>query len=387
MRRLRVSALAAATAFALIACGGSSFVFTPVTEDASIVDAASDSREADDADSGPLEDAPHDATADVPDARGLHDATQGDAVSFDANPDVVEEAPAHCGGAFACAPAVPAGWNGPFELYAGSNTAPACGAGFSGDMLDGNSGLSAAPASCGCTCGPSAGVQCSSPDLTFYASSTTCSLGESCASAMLTQGACTQVDLSATCGAVLSTVMSLPQSTASGGSCAPVSTASVPPFSWSTLARACGAAQPETQADCAAGGVCVASPSSPFRSAFCIEQPGNQPTCPSIDGSVGYTSRFVYFATIDDTRGCTTCTCGQVTGASCSGTVTQFQSSDGGCDNGQIIYPLGQTCDPVQQPADLELALTASGGACAASPTGPTGSATPSNAMTFCCTP
>jgi hypothetical protein len=374
MRRPFVAALRTATALALVACGGASFVLAPPNEDAGAGDATSENQDARDTDVAPAEDAPH-------------DATQADAVSVDAGSDVVEEPPAHCGGGFACAPAVPPGWHGPYELYAGSTPPPGCGAGYSGPLLDGYAGVSASPATCGCACGPSTGVQCSSPNLTFYSSSTTCSLAESCTAAPLVQGACTRVDVSSACLSMLGVVMSLPQSVASQGSCAPVPTQDVPPPSWATLARACGTAEPQVQADCAGAGVCVPAPSSPFKAAFCIEQSGALATCPAADGSVGYSSRFVYFATIDDTRACSACTCGLVTGASCSGSVTQFQSSDGSCGNGQIVYPLGQTCDPVQQPADLELSVTASGGACAPSPSGPTGSATPSNAMTFCCTP
>ncbi len=376
------SAPGAAIALAFVACGGSSFVFVPPTDDGGIGDATADNQGPDDA--GPRDGSPRDATAD---ARGIHDATQGDALTLDAGTDVVEEPPTHCGGGFACAPPVPSGWKGPFELYAGAGTRPACDPGFSGTLVDGYVGLSAPPATCGCACGASTGVQCASPAINFYASSTTCSLSQACAAVMLIPGACTRVDVSSACGTALGVAMSLPQSTASLGSCAPVPTVSVPPLSWSTSARGCGAAQPPAQADCASGSVCVPAPSAAFKTAVCIEQAGNVAACPSVDGALGYTSRFLYFTGANDTRGCSSCACGGVTGASCSGTVTQFQSSDGGCANSQIIYPLGQSCDPVQQPADIELAVTASGGSCAPGSTAPTGPATASTPITFGCTP
>jgi len=51
-----------------------------------------------------------------------------------------------------------------------------------------------------------------------------------------------------------------------------------------------------------------------------------------------------------------------------------------------VIYQAGH-CQPVQQPADLELALTASLGSCASTLTTPTGTASPVKPMTFCCLP
>ena len=199
----------------------------------------------------------------------------------------------------------------------------------------------------------------------------------------LIPGACTPVDVSAACGAVLGTEMTLPQSTASEGSCLPLATTTMAPASFMNATRACGASAAPVQADCPAGSVCAPTPSGPFEPTLCIEQPGNVPACPT----VAYTSRSVVFGGLNDTRGCSACTCGPVTGASCSGSVTEFAQSDTGCTTGQTIYALGQSCDPVQQPSSLELAMTSSGGSCAPSPVVATGSAVPTQPMTFCCIP
>jgi hypothetical protein len=128
--------------------------------------------------------------------------------------------------------------------------------------------------------------------------------------------------------------------------------------------------------------VCVPVPSSPFQASVCIEQLGDVP-CPL----TGYTAKYVYYGGVADTRTCTPCSCGAVLGASCAGSITQFQSMDGGCTTAQTIYNLPLACAPIQQPADLLLTLTASGGACKANTSAPTGSATPARPMTFCCTP
>jgi hypothetical protein len=155
----------------------------------------------------------------------------------------------------------------------------------------------------------------------------------------------------------------------------------VPIATWSTSARACGVSVVPARADCQGASVCVRSPSAPFRGGLCIEQAGDV-ACPAAD----YTTKYLYYGGIEDTRSCSGCTCGAVTGATCSGTLTQYTSTDGGCQTAQTIYDLPQSCSPLQQPADLMLSLTPSNGACKPSPVSAMGAAIPSKPLTFCCT-
>jgi hypothetical protein len=368
---------------AVFACGGPPFVAAPAGDDASTSDAPTGMHEAGLDAGAPDEASPGDATApDAPDAGTARDASVRDALPSDARGDAVDEPPPHCASGFACAPAVPSGWSGPFEIYVGPGAPPPCGVNFSGAALDGHVGLSAPAASCACTCGQASGVQCSSPALTFYSGSTTCTLGSPCSTVVLGPGACTPVDVSTACGTSVGAFMTVPPSTALQGTCGAVPAVTVPPSTWTSQTRACAAAVAPARADCAAGNVCAPAPSSPFGSTLCVEQSGNVPACPT-----GYTARSVSYGAVDDTRACSACTCGPVTGASCGGSVTQFASTDGGCQSGQIIYPLGQSCDPVQQPADLEVTVTASGGSCAPGPTAAIGAASAAQPTTFCCAP
>jgi hypothetical protein len=87
-------------------------------------------------------------------------------------------------------------------------------------------------------------------------------------------------------------------------------------------------------------------------------------------------------------RGCApACTCGDVSGAQCNGTVS-VSPPDSGCGGVATKYPVPFTCQGVREIGDFLLTLSASGGSCAP-PTqaAPSGSAAPHGPLTFCCTP
>lgn len=322
------------------------------------------------------------------DARDARDANDVDArPPFDASGDGSDAAPAHCGGAFACAPLVPTGWAGPFELSSGMVASLGCGASFSGAILNGNAGLTAPPAACGCSCAAAPAMPCPPAVIDFYASSLACSaMGATpCATTTLNPGVCTTADALATCDAgVAGVVMNVPASTPTQGTCTPLPKVTVPPYTWTTSAHACGSSGALDPADCPAGNVCAPSPAAPFLASLCVEQAGDV-ACPTPDPSTGYSVKHVFYGGVDDQRGCSACTCAPVVGT-CSVSVDQYGSTDGGCSGMPVIYQAGH-CQPVQQPADLELALTASLGSCASTLTTPTGTASPVKPMTFCCLP
>jgi hypothetical protein len=364
------------------ACGGG--VFTEATgadDGASDVGVSSDvlrSSDGTSSDGGPRDGGPSDGGA-MDGSDVTTDGTGGDAPAM---PDVIEEPPPHCGGAFTCAPIVPSGWTGPLELYAGSSAAPSCSASFTGPAFDGNAGLSVPGSKCDCQCQNAQGVQCSSPTISFFGSSAVCGAASYCAAITLTPSLCTAVDIRSRCvDAGLTISMAAQASTASGGSCPPVALKNVPPSSWATNARACLSSLGVAQSDCAPGSVCAPYPPPPFGAGLCIAQPGDV-QCPAS----GYPVKQLFYGTVSDTRDCSTCTCGNVAGSSCSASIGVSQPSALPCSTGQISYLPPFMCDPVQQPSEFKLTLTPSGGSCTPSPVAPTGTATPAKPNTFCCT-
>jgi len=306
-------------------------------------------------------------------------------------PDVIEEPPPHCNGAFECVPSVPPGWSGPFELYSGSVSSPPppCSTNFAGPAYGGSGGtLTASAASCKCGCEAATGVGCSVPSISFYGEvvlgSGTCSTATHCTDVTLTPGVCTELDALSMCPTLkpTSAEMTVPGSAVNAGMCPPAVSQAIPPYSWSLTARACVSSLAPAQLDCGAGSVCAPQTASPFGSSQCISQPAAV-ACPT----TGYTVGTTFYGGVNDGRTCTSCTCGAVTGASCSATVVVSSATDGTCTSNTVTYEAPVTCAGAQQPADFQLNLVASGGGCVPSPVAPTGAATPSSPTTFCCLP
>jgi hypothetical protein len=183
-----------------------------------------------------------------------------------------------CASVAACVAAAPAGWTGYAALYDGlAAGAPSCAAPLPTMLAPGNAGLTAAVAVCTpCACGPSNGVAC-----------------------------------------------------AAGGGTAIVS---APAFA--RVGIGC-ASQAATAAGCT-GTVCQPRPGAPFAAGMCVHQAGDLP-CPS---GTPFTDRHVFFAGVDDTRGCAACACGPPSGGSCA--------ASGGGSVGQAIGKTATTycCAP-----------------------------------------
>jgi len=187
---------------------------------------------------------------------------------FDNNGDgLVDCADPMCASVAACVAKVPSGWVGYTVLYDGAPTSvPSCAAPFVVTVTPGSAGLSGAPATCApCTCGPSNGSAC-----------------------------------------------------APGGGTA---TVGAPAFARIGL----GCKDQALPAAGCTGTVCQPRPSAPFGAGICVLQPADVP-CPS---GTPFTDRHVFFAGIDDTRGCAACTCGPPSGGSCA--------PAGGAPVGQVV--------------------------------------------------
>lgn len=305
-----------------------------------------------------------------------------DSAAQDSHADVVEEPPPPtCGGSFTCVPAVPTGWAGPVELYAGSSPAPACTADFD-SFYDGNAQLNAPAASCTCSCNAPT-TQCTAPALSFFATGV-CSGVPSCYTTTLQNGVCTTINDSASCPTTLGTPhMTAPASAIVSASCMADPGKQITMATWGTYAQACFSATTVAQVDCQAGSVCAPKPSAPYGQTLCISQAGDF-SCPA----QGYTSKQLFYGGVDDSRDCSACTCGGLSGASCAASFVAFLTSDGSCGGGTgDSYAAPFTCNPVTQPADFRLTLTPQNGSCGANPVTSTGTATPTGPTTFCCLP
>jgi hypothetical protein len=306
---------------------------------------------------------------DVADVQSEADAPElPDAPGFDAGDG--------CTGNLTCTPPVPMGWTGPLVLWEGSGNAPACGSGFD-PVYDGGANGAPASATCACTCGSPTGATCSAPVLSFN-NKNNCH-GMACGMVSVSQGACTDVGATgASCGSV-----SVSGSTASGGTCATDASSSVPPWSWSATAEACRpSALPD--AGCGAGGQCMQLLPLPFEAHVCILKQGTG-GCPG----GGYDIARVYYGGAQDTRGCSSCSCGSpATGVDCNANAQVVLWSSTGCDAGTTLAsPLPSSCEtPVFKAQGATFTTTPTGGKC--TPVGgmPTGGIAPQDPTTICCT-
>jgi hypothetical protein len=344
------------------------------TVDAIGTDATTDAGAAEGGDADAVSSSDSAATPDGTDAQSADSATD----TYE-TPDVAPYDAAGCGAGAACAPPVPNGWTGPLVLWEGSGTAQSCATGFA-PAFSGGASVSMPPAQCTCNCGSPTGVTCGAPTLMFDKN---CH-NMKCGMVSVPQGACTNLaPFDSTCGATFG--VNVGGSSASGGSCASDASASVPQWSWGSLAVACS---PSTLpgVSCGTGGQCMPAPSSPFEGHICVLQQGAG-GCPAGD----YSMPRVYYGTAQDTRGCSACSCGSPpTGVDCAGNaqVVLWETSD--CDGGasQLVSPLPSGCVmPGFKMQGATFSTTPANGGCTPLGGQPTGSVAPQSPVTICCTP
>jgi len=170
------------------------------------------------------------------------------------------------------------------------------------------------------------------------------------------------------------------------------------PLAWGTFGRACTWTPRGT---CASPGEVCLSAMVPGASALpdasavvpdpfrvCVAHEGDV-ECP---GFAPYTKRHLLYEGIDDSRGCSPCTCGAPTGSTCSALVTIY--SDAACS-----VQLGSATATSSAPACTDvlpgaaLASKSAGsvsytpGSCTPSGGTPVGDAVPTMPVTFCCLP
>lgn len=316
-------------------------------------------------------DGPVDAPNDGPALDGPHDAPQ----------DVVDAAPDGAPCTAACVPAAPAGWEGPLEIYEGMGgppppLPPSCTGAYPTVVYDGTGSPVAPAAACSCTCGAPTGTSCDPPVVNYFSDNTcTTTCGTPNQPIPTT---CTALGITG-CGG---THIRISNPVATGGSCIPDAGATVPPAGWSAAVRLCAAATPPGPSGCDAGSVCAPTSGLPFETAtYCVARSGAWP-CPA-----GYPSQRTYYGGAVDTRACAPCTCGAPTGATCSGDVLSLYGATCSGTGTQVTIP--QTCTGLggSKMMGLSAGVAPTGGACAPSDAGATGSFTPTTPTTICCTP
>lgn len=222
---------------------------------------------------------------------------------------------------------IPNGWTGPVALFEGSpGQSPGCPAAFPKVIYTGNSGLTAADATCNaCTCDP-APVTCTPADATFY-TDMACSMG---AVTIAQSNNCKMINGGAV-GA------KIPAPTATAGACAAKGGGvnGQPAPSWKVLGLACGN---DVQDGKGCNGKEVCTPPVPAGfSKICVLRAGDQ-ACPG-----SYPTKHLYYSGFKDTRSCTACGCGMAGAASCTVQTTAYPTMD--CTgNISVAVPNDNSC-------------------------------------------
>ena len=310
---------------------------------------------------------------------------------FEAGPDApsgidaAADAGRACAFASLCVPQAPAGgWQGPYAIIESSGSPlpslPNCPAGsYSQDVYDGKGTPVAAPANCACNCGPAEGVACSAPSLNYVSTKNSCGTCSPAVAPDSLAGPCTQLHTAGRCDAV-----SIGSAVPEGGACKPNSSSTVPPQSWTTEARLCALPSAPPVAGCAAGEVCAPATGLPVESAtYCVAIAGAS-ACPA----AYYTAARQYYWGGDDTRGCTACSCGKATGATCN-SAALVTYTDTSCTQVQDTPPVPAVCSNLNSTGIVSAVSFAggapSGGSCVADGGQPTGAFAPTTPYTICC--
>lgn len=303
-----------------------------------------------------------------PDGGSEVDGGEVDAGEADAGPP--------CPGSLICEPGAPPGWNGPVLLVTGAGDAPppSCPATIPMTAFVAFSGLEAPEATCGCTCNPPPNglISCGSATITRHRThDTTCATIETMLGT-ISHEQCRDISLSST-GWYL--FVSRPPFSTTATGCSPMPEVAVSPPSWQASHRACTFGAPTR---CGSEQVCMPPRANGERLCIWVEGASE---CPA-----AFPVRLETAEDVDDSRGCSPCTCGSIQGR-CDGQVTITNTCDGPTSNPQVVdievctrtYSWWSSSSPHVY---AHFTPTAS---CPPSEPTPTGAATPTAPRTVCC--
>lgn len=280
--------------------------------------------------------------------------------------DTVEPEPSCPFRSHDCVPQAPLTWAGPV-LFVESSTSeaePPCDDAFPDLVFSRSFDLSAEPAACGCSCNSPASVTCPSATLRRY-NSNDCSGSPTHTSTV--NSTCTNVSNGLT-GNRLATA-SLPAS----AQCSAVPSVQIPEAAFQSRVTACA---PAEVSECDDGSQCLPLPND---GRLCVYAPGEL-DCP--DGE--YQDRSVYYATYDDTRQCSTCTCTDPQGH-CTGQVLLYDSPCGQAFMSSTSINAGSCSTLAFAPARAFWNQTGFTATCNSQGGAPVGAAVPTEPVTACC--
>lgn len=306
----------------------------------------------------------------VDDAGGTSDAAPADVVSppadtgapVDAGPAEAAPPPPTCATAgYSCVPPPPAdaGWTGPFLVYNGDrSTAPSCPPEVP-TATDENVGTPTGTIDCGpCFCSGAKNVTCTGM-LNGYEDAVCGTLA----------GTFPLNQCESASGIATDTLSYKAFATPSGGFCSsyfnPPTKSAV---TWASVLRRCEPTTPFEPIDCSDGGVCVPDAPSTFNNAHsCIRNEDSTLPCP-----VPWTSRLpTTYTDVVDNRSCSTqgCSCGSVSGATCTGTLNQFSGVTDCSGTATTTYPIPlNTCTTTNGVSSQQQGtMTFKNGSCTAS--------------------
>lgn len=279
-----------------------------------------------------------------------------------------------CASDHSCVPRAAPGWSGPI-VSAIAAEPPACPTEYPVLAFDAGTDLSAPDADCACECGALTG-SCDDDSVTVTTYSTSdCSGDADSVVSDWETSSCVRFE-SATFD------IAGPTSTSCGG---PGSVDEmVAQANFANLVRGCEGAT--TDGSCADSGICLPEVESPFND-ICVYREGEY-ECPTdyVVGSLVYQG-------FSDTRGCPgSCSCSP-SGGACSLALTTYTGFSGGALCGdfwgsETIRSDDSDCVVVSSGAAARFgspAFVEGSGQCSGSDPSPTGSATPTDAITMCC--
>ncbi|MBW2454330.1 MAG: hypothetical protein JRI68_07460 [Deltaproteobacteria bacterium] len=254
-------------------------------------------------------------------------------------------------------PPFPEAWSGPAKIApaGGSDPLPGC------DGLEAwtlHSGIDFDDAICACVCGSPV---CQAT-IGYYANDNNCQ-GTPAATDAAPVG-CTNVNPS---GAVAKWWAS--------PTCAPNGTEELPEVGWESHLQACALFSEGAEESCAP------APAAPFSTVLCVVREGDGHNCPA-----GYEDRLVLYSDSHDTRGCTPdCTC-SADYVQCGDALHVY--SDPNCGNGGTMGAWAEdNCITSLTFNSVSYVATTTVGTCTKASVEATGTVTPTNPFTVCCTP
>ena len=286
-------------------------------------------------------------------------------------------------------------WDGPTLLWFGKEEqAPECPYGPMTTDYEGHTDL-VAPNECeACTCEPPTG-SCALPS-SLTASTATCDnfnngMPADYDAPMPWDGQCDDTHETPP-GAAHSLKIGALAMTENGCVPGPPVAAKIVSSHWDTYARACAGkweAGPTSQSICTSND---APTPADFR--LCVIHEGDT-TCPKDRGNM-FTERHVFYGDVNDDRQCSACSCGPPAGSICTATISIYKSGNSTCKNpasAQIPITSETTICVDIAPVGQALGSKSAGptsylpGTCAPIGGDASGSATKTDATTFCCRP